>query len=393
PNGKLSAFDFISSRFVILDSNFNIVDSVSAVGYATDFHDFLILPNGNYMLIAEADTTIDMSRIIPNGHPNCRVNNFKIQEINYRTKQVVWEWNALEHFSILDATEDITLESNYIRPFHINSIELLSDGNLLISCRHLDEITKINRSTGEIVWRMGGRKCRNNQFVFVNDTINNFFGFSHQHDPRELSNGNILLFDNGNLRPSPFSRTVEYVIDEANRRVTKVWEYRAPNNIVSNAMGSCQRLPNGNTLIAWGGTTAEGGHNYLLSEVTPEGHIALEFYSNVGTYRGYRHIFKMDAISHTISTTGLVSFNNAEYQTNVSILVSNLNGPAKITVEKHRYPPHNLNQGGPCSVIPYRWVVTKQSSNSVAGYLYFDLNNLSGSTFADSLKVYYRLMK
>ncbi|MFN3781092.1 MAG: arylsulfotransferase family protein, partial [Candidatus Kapaibacteriota bacterium] len=118
------------------------------------------------MLIAEADTTIDMSRIIPNGHPNCRVNNFKIQEINYRTKQVVWEWNALEHFSILDATEDITLESNYIRPFHINSIELLSDGNLLISCRHLDEITKINRSTGEIVWRMGGSKCRNNQFVF-----------------------------------------------------------------------------------------------------------------------------------------------------------------------------------------------------------------------------------
>ncbi|MFN3781093.1 MAG: hypothetical protein ACK4SO_02825 [Candidatus Kapaibacteriota bacterium] len=44
PNGKLSAFDFISSRFVILDSNFNIVDSVSAVGYATDFQDFLILP-------------------------------------------------------------------------------------------------------------------------------------------------------------------------------------------------------------------------------------------------------------------------------------------------------------------------------------------------------------
>ncbi len=390
PNGKLSAFDFISNRFVILDSNFNVVDTVSAVGYNTDFHEFLILPNGNYMLIAEADTIIDMSRLIPNGHPNCRVNNFKIQEINYRTKQVVWEWNALEHFSILDATEDITLESNYIRPFHINSIELLSDGNLLISCRHLDEITKINRSTGEIIWRMGGSKCRNNQFVFVNDTINNFFGFSHQHDPRELSNGNILLFDNGNLRPSPFSRAVEYRLDEANRRVTKVWEYRAPNNIVSNAMGSCQRLPNGNTLISWGGTTAEGGHNYLLSEVTPEGNLALEFYSNVGTYRGYRHIFKMDAVSHTISTTGLVSFNNAEYHTNVSILVSNLNGAAKITVEKHRYPPHNLNQGGPCSVIPYRWVVTKQSSNSVAGYLYFDLSNLLGSTYADSLKIYYR---
>ncbi|QLH53630.1 MAG: Putative PQQ enzyme repeat [Candidatus Kapaibacterium sp.] len=390
PNGKLSAFDVTSSSFFVLDSNFNVIDTVRAVGYNTDFHEFLILPNGNYMVIAEADTFIDMSRIVPNGHPNCKVNNFKIQEIDYRTKQVVWQWSALDHFSITDATEDIDLESNYIRPFHINSIELLSDGNLLISCRHLDEITKINRQTGEIIWRMGGSKCRNNQFTFVNDTVNNFFGFSHQHDPRELPNGNILLFDNGNLKPTRYSRVVEYQIDEANRVVRKVWEYRAPSNIVSNAMGSCQRLPNGNTLIAWGGTTAEGGHNYLLSEVTPSGRIALEFYSNVGTYRAFRHIFKMDAVTNSITSTGLSDFRNSVYNTNVSLFVSNLNGSTKYTVEKHYYIPHNLSQGGPCSTIPYRWVVTKQSSNSIAGYIYFNLNGLSGFTQPESLKVYYR---
>lgn len=390
PNGKLSAYDVISGRFFVLDSNFNVIDTVGAYGYNTDFHDFLILPNGNYLVIAEADTFIDMSRIVPNGHPNCRVNNFIIQELDYRTKRVVWQWNALEHFSITDATEDIDLQSNYIRPFHINSLELLSDGNLLISCRHLDEITKINRQTGQIVWRMGGSKCQNNQFTFINDTINNFFGFTHQHDPRELPNGNILLFDNGNLRPSPFSRVVEYSIDEVNRRVTKVWEYRAPNNIVSNAMGGCQRLPNGNTLITWGGTTAEGGHNYLLSEVTPDGTITLEFLSNHGTYRGYRYVFKMDAVATTISSTGLYNFNNSQYNTNASILVTNLNGSAKYTIEKHRYPPHNLSQGGPCSVIPYRWVVTKQSSNSIAGYIYFNLNGLNGFAEPQSLKVYYR---
>jgi hypothetical protein len=390
PNGKFSAFDFASGRFLVLDSNLNVVDTVHAVGYTTDWHDFLILPNGNYMVIAEADTIIDMSRIVPNGHPYCRVNNFKIQEINYRTKQVVWEWSAIEHFSITDATEDIELTSNYIRPFHINSIELLSDGNLLISCRHLDEITKINRQTGEIIWRMGGSKCRNNQFIFVNDTINNFFGFSHQHDPRELFNGNILLFDNGNLRPSPFSRAVEYQIDEANRRVTKVWEYRAPNNIISSAMGSAQRLPNGNTLIAWGGVSSEGGHNYLLSEVTPDGTIALEFYSGLGTYRAFRHIYKMDVVSHSIASTGIYNFSNSKYNTNVSFQVSNLNNSANYTVEKHYYSPHNLSQGGPCSAIPYRWVVTKQSSSSIAGTIYFNLDGLSGFSQPESLKVYYR---
>jgi len=390
PNGKLSAFDIVSNKFWVMDSSLNVIDTVGAVGYNTDFHDFLILPSGNYLVVAEADTIIDMSRIVPDGHPNCRVNNFIIQEIDYRTKRVVWQWSAIEHFSITDATEDISLTTNYIRPFHFNSMELLSDGNLLISCRHLDEITKINRQTGAIIWRMGGSKCRNNQFTFVNDTVNNFFGFSHQHDPRELPNGNILLFDNGNLKSNQRSRAVEYQIDTANRRVTKVWEYVAPSSIVSNAMGSCQRLPNGNTLIAWGGTASEGGHNYLLTEVTPDGRIALEFYANCGTYRAYRHIFKMDAVTNTITSTGLSSFRNATYNTNVDLMVSNFNGVAKYTVEKHHYAPHNLGDGGPCSVIPYRWVITKQSTNSVAGYVFFELNGLGGFSNPEELKVYYR---
>ncbi len=390
PNGKLSAFHFSIGKFIVLDSNFNIIDTVGAVGYRTDSHEFLILPNGNYVLIAEADTIIDMSRIVPNGHPYCTVNNFIIQEIHSRSKQVVWSWSALDHYSITDATEDIALDGSYIRPFHINSIELLSDGNLLISCRHLDELTKINRQTGAILWRLGGRKCRNNQFTFLNDTIDNFYGFSHQHTPKELSNGNILLFDNGNLRSNRFSRVVEYEIDVANRTARKVWEYRAPNNVVSQAMGSCQRLPNGNTLITWGGTTSEGGHNYLLSEVTPNGTLALEFTANCGTYRGFRYLFKSDAVTNSISSTGVINFRNSQYNTNLSFVVSNLNGTAKYTVEKHRYPPHKLNRGGPCSVIPYRWVITKETTNSIAGYLYFDLNGLTGFSDPSDLKVYYR---
>jgi len=68
-----------------------------------------------------------------------------------------------------------------------------NDGNLLISSRHLDEITKINRTTGSIIWRLGGK---NNQFAFPNDSL----GFSHQHAIRRIGNENILLFDNGNFR-------------------------------------------------------------------------------------------------------------------------------------------------------------------------------------------------
>jgi len=390
PNGKLSAYDVLSQKFIVLDSNFNVLDTAGAIGYTTDFHDFLILPNGNYLVIAEADVYIDMRQYVPNGHPNARVNNFILQEINPSTKQVVWQWNAIDHFSVLDATEDIDLQESYIRPFHINSVEMLSDGNLLISCRHMDEIIKINKQTGEIIWRMGGSKSRNNQFTFVNDTIDNFFGFSHQHDPRELPNGNILLFDNGNLRRNPFSRAVEYSIDEANRRVTKVWEYRGHNNIISDAGGSVQRLPNGNTLIGWSGTFSEGGHSYLLSEVTQTGELALEFLSNSGTYRAFRFIFKSDPVTLSVNSAGQYNFVSSTYNTNTTFVVNSISGTGKLTIEKHRYPPYNLNQGGPCSVLPYRWVITKQGINSLGGYLYFNLSGLSGFNDPRELKVYFR---
>ncbi|MCX7879997.1 MAG: aryl-sulfate sulfotransferase [Ignavibacteria bacterium] len=390
PNGKISFFDFLSSKFVIADSNFNILETVSTVGYNTDFHEFLILPNNNYLLFGIEYKSVDMSKLVPNGHRNATVRNFIIQEINHRNKQVVWEWNVFDHISILDATEDIDLTASYINPYHLNSYELTSDGNLILCFRNLDQLVKINKQTGSIIWRMGGSKARRNDFTFVNDTIDGFFGFSHQHEPRILSNGNLLLFDNGNLRPTPFSRVVEYQIDETRKTVTKVWEYIAPNNIVSYAMGGAQRLPNGNTLISWGGPESDSGHRYLLSEVTPQGEITLEYYSDYGTYRAYKYIFKLDAVTLRINSTNTYSFSNSQFNTNLVLQITSLSGQGDITVEKHKYQPHNLNQGGPCAAIPYRWVVTKRDINSIRGTIQINLSGLGGFSNPSNFKIFYR---
>lgn len=389
-NGRLTAYEVEQGKFIVMDSSFNIVDTVGAIGYNTDFHDFLILPDGNYLVIAEVIRTVDMSELVPNGHPYAQVKSFILQKINRLTKEVVWEWDALDHYSVLDATEDIDLTGYAINPFHINSVKIMNDGNLLISCRHLDEITKINIQNGNIMWRMGGSKSRRNQFQFVNDTIQNFFGFSHQHDAIQLPNGNILLFDNGNLKPNQYSRAVEYQIDENNRTARKVWEFHHPENIVSSAMGSVQRLPNGNTIIGWGGIDAQSGHNYLLSEVTPNGTIALELVGSAGTYRAYRYIFKMDAVSLNVSQTGTYNFSNFQFNTNVTLQITNLSGSGKITLEKHRYEPVNISSTGPCSRLPYRWLITQQGITSFAGRIMISLNGLQGYSNAQDLKIYFR---
>jgi hypothetical protein len=135
----------------------------------------------------------------------------------------VFQWRSWDHFSILDGSVSgyVNLDSSLIDYVHGNAIELDMDGNLLLSSRHMNEITKIDRQTGEIIWRLG-LNALNNQFTFVNDTR----GFSHQHDIRRLANGNITLFDNGNFLVPEYSRAVEYALDEQAMTATLVWEYR-----------------------------------------------------------------------------------------------------------------------------------------------------------------------
>ena len=91
-----------------------------------------------------------------------------------------------------------------------------------------------------------------NSVVFINDTI----GFSHQHAVRRLPNGNITLFDNGNLHWDKIcSRGLEYKLDETNKTAELVWSFVNDTAIYSKIMGYVQRLPNGNTIMGWGSGT------------------------------------------------------------------------------------------------------------------------------------------
>src|SRR2546426_3251407 len=105
----------------------------------------------------------------------------------------------------------------------------------------MGEITKIDRRTGELIWRLGGR---NNQFAIVDDPLG---GFSSQHSVRVLDNGNLLLYDNGLRHTPPESRAVEYRLDVSTRTATMVWQYRRVPAVFTPFLGSVQRFQNGNT--------------------------------------------------------------------------------------------------------------------------------------------------
>jgi hypothetical protein len=270
-------FDGSKGKFYSTNTSFDILDSFyCGNGYGTDLHELLLLPNNNAYLMSYDSQYVNMSQIVPGGDSNAVVSGLIIQEID-ANKNVIFQWRSWDHFQITDAThEDLTAKSiDYV---HGNAIEIDHDGHVLISSRHMDEITKINRQTGNIIWRLGGK---NNQFNFKNDPIM----FSYQHSIRRLDNGNYLLFDNGNYHNPPFSRAVEYNLNTQEMSATLVWQYRNAPNIYGFAMGSVQRLPNGNTLIGWGSTSPS------VSEVRPNGTKVYEMKLPAGqfSYRAFRH--------------------------------------------------------------------------------------------------------
>jgi len=248
-DSTLAYFDYGKVfQHYLLNSSYDIIDSVSLQnGYPTDLHEFLLLDNKHTLQLCYDYEKVRMDTIVAGGDSNATVIGIIIQEQD-ENKNVVFQWRSWDHYKITDATYDINLTDSLIDYAHSNAIEIDYDGNILLSTRHLDEITKINRTTGDIIWRLGGEYCKNNQFTFLNDPI----GFSHQHDVRRLPNGNITLFDNGNLHSPQFTRIAEYQIDEENKLVSLVWEYRNDPETYSGAMGSAERLDNHNTFIGWG---------------------------------------------------------------------------------------------------------------------------------------------
>jgi hypothetical protein len=286
PNGNLTYYYSKAQKFYEMNHSYQITDSFACGnGYPTDLHELLVYPDGSSFLMSYDPQRIDMSDFVPNGDTNAIVIGLIIQELD-ADKNVVFQWRSWDHFNITDAThEDLT--SHVIDYAHGNSIALSNDGNIIISSRHMDEITKINRNTGNIIWRLGGKR---NQFNFTNDEVR----FSHQHSARQLPNGNLTLFDNGNYRTRTdtihlnrqvsYSRALEYSIDEVNRTVTMVWDYVSNPPIFGFAMGYTERLPNGNTIIGWGAA------NPTVTEVNPARQKVFEMSLPPGqvTYRVFR---------------------------------------------------------------------------------------------------------
>ncbi len=258
PDGHMTYFDINRGIHKIMDSTFTVIDSIGCVnGYITDQHDLQILPDHHYLLFGSEERIMNLSSYhwfgfnhTTPGAVNAQVKGVVIQEFD-QDKDLVWEWKAHDHYQFGDVDPVWLFSPGKVDWTHANSVEKDADGNILLSLRHFNEITKIDHETGAILWRLGGKQ---NQFSFPNDPLR----FTGQHDARRTAAGTLSLFDNGQYNSQKVCRALEYSLDENARVATLSWEYLFDSSMYSMACGSHFHSGNGNHVVDFGFVNGAG---------------------------------------------------------------------------------------------------------------------------------------
>jgi hypothetical protein len=254
--------------YVIFDASYREIARFRAAnGYNGDHHEFLISPQDTALITIYNAVPQDLSSI--GGSKDSVAIQGIVQELDIQSGEVLFEWHSIDHVA-LEETYAAPSEDHYpgIDYFHINSIDVEPDNNLLISARETSAVYKIDRKSGEIIWRLGGKKS---DFQMGEGTH-----FAFQHDARRLPDGTISIFDNGSLifenstpKAVEESRAIVLELDEERMSATLVREYTHPEKQYADAAGNMQLLANGNVFVGWGRALA-------ISEFSKDGKLLFD---------------------------------------------------------------------------------------------------------------------
>ncbi|KAJ9631942.1 hypothetical protein H2203_000343 [Taxawa tesnikishii (nom. ined.)] len=279
---------FARGHGVIMDKNYRIVKTVesSGAGASADMHEFRMTPYSNSTTALVTVYQPRMYDLTTNSRFNIKsgmgwIVEGVFQEVEIDTGNVVFEWRSTDHLDpslsytfpgTTDTSGNGLHEDTPWDYFHINSIDKNSEGDYLISARHMAAIYKLSGVDGHIMWEMG-------------------------HHARWISeNGTHTLLrfydnaSNGYNRTDAFSHGYIISINHIDNTATMIAQYGAPEQsggILSGSQGNMQLLPNGNVHIGW------GEHAYF-TEHTPDGQAVMygklaDRASNVMVYRSNKY--------------------------------------------------------------------------------------------------------
>jgi hypothetical protein len=263
---------------VILDSSYRRVAVVRAGnGYQPDLHEFQITPQGVGLITVFDGIDCDLSAV--GGPRTAAVADTLMQEIDLKTGLVRYEWHSLDHVPLGDSYASAR-DASRTTPFdyfHINSIDVRGDGDLLIDARNTWAVYDVDPRTGQIRWRLGGK---HSSFTMARGA-----SVAWQHDAREQPDGTITFFDNG---ATPVvhsqSRAIALRVDSQHHTATLAREQVHPGRaLIAGSQGNVQALSGGAWTVGW-------GESPYLSEFAADGRLVFDAHlpASYESYRVYR---------------------------------------------------------------------------------------------------------
>jgi hypothetical protein len=229
-----------------------------AGGAAADIHEILLLPNGNYMIGAQAVYPDDATAY--GGGPASPVIGIEIQEIT-PDGDLVSTWRSRDHIGLEETGrwwDDEILDDLPYDIVHWNSVELVGKHRMLLSFRHLDAVYMVDRRTGAIIWKLGGTETP--ESLEARNDPHGDYPLGGQHDARLQPDGSVSIFDNRTALGAP-PRAVRYRVDPDRGTARLVQSIEDPEVVGSFCCGSARRLGSGDWLIGWGGDSMIGGYD------------------------------------------------------------------------------------------------------------------------------------
>src|SRR5215208_4664733 len=266
-------------EYLIFDGSYREIARFGAAnGYEGDHHEFLITPEDTALITIYSKVPMDLSGV--GGPVDGLVLDGIVQELDIQSGKLIFEWHSLDHIGLEESMYEPSAElKGAFDYFHINSIDPMPGGYLLISARRTSAVYKVDRKTGEIIWRLGGKYS---DFDMGYGTRTDW-----QHDARCHPDGTKTIFDNGGVQKDVQSRGIVIEVDEEKMSAALVGEYTHPDKILAATQGNLQVLPNGNVFVGWGSEPS-------YSEFGPDGKLLYDasFPSQVESYRAFRFPWK-----------------------------------------------------------------------------------------------------
>jgi len=233
-----------------------------------DLHEFLVTPQGDAWIIGVSPVHYGTSK-----KP---LMDAVVQEIDIKTGLVMFEWHALDHVPISESYFNTKSKGYVFDPYHLNSIAIDNDGNLIVSMRNTWAVYKVNVLTGAIIWTLGSNRSTFKRGAGASTVF--------QHNAIVQSDGSITMFDDGGGPPTVRAgRAVRLSLNTANDTATLVKQYQHSPALNTNFEGNAQTLANGDLFVGW-------GQQPYFTEFNSGGKTVFDarFRSNTSSYRAYR---------------------------------------------------------------------------------------------------------